>query len=296
MIAEHLKADASGLTALFIFSFGILLVALIPDVPPMQYGFIGMSFGFFALSSYQKLSGKQWKKEWKAPPALYILSILGIGLYNMLLFISLRHAPVFEINILNYLWPLFLIIFSSFYDHKNIKLLSILGIFCGLAGCIFVFWPQAGQSFFNTILPAHVVTIFAALLWAGYSTISKRYSYKVGVMAPIFGLSALLFLTGHLIFEETIMPSIFAWSVLIIYGLCRFAYVFWDFGIRHGDRQFLSSMSYLVPLFSSALLIFFGFKPSSMMVAIGGGLIVTGCLIVNADKLRKLFKKNDTTL
>src|SRR5690349_781075 len=59
--------------------------------------------------------GLPWVREWKIP-----LSTLGLGVYGLFgfhffLFMALRNAPPLEANLINYLWPLLIVVLSPLF-------------------------------------------------------------------------------------------------------------------------------------------------------------------------------------
>ena len=51
-------------------------------------------------------------RQWRASPLTWLVTITALLLYHLLLFTSFRHAPVLEANLINYLWPLCIILFT----------------------------------------------------------------------------------------------------------------------------------------------------------------------------------------
>eukprot|EP01041_Mallomonas_annulata_P015733 gene15733-33221_t len=47
--------------------------------------------------------------QWRIPLRTLALGVYGLFAYHFLLFIALRHAPAVEANLVNYLWPLFIV-------------------------------------------------------------------------------------------------------------------------------------------------------------------------------------------
>ncbi|MCD8496631.1 MAG: EamA family transporter [Alphaproteobacteria bacterium] len=131
-----------------------------------------------------------------------------------------------------------------------------------------------------------------AAIWAAYSIWAKGQNYTSSFMGPVMLISSLLCLIAHVMWEETAWPYTLAGGLVVFtLGAFRVSYVLWDIGMRRGDTLLLTSLSYCVPLASTLLMIAFGFKPEHPGIALGGALIVLGCLTVNADKLLKLFRQ-----
>lgn len=286
-----MNPNLAGLFAIAIFSIGTLLIALLKEIPSFQLGFISFTLGAFSIMAFEKIQGKNLVDAWKQPLSHYIFVTLGIGGYTTLLLISFKGAPAFEVNILNYLWPLLLTLFSGLLYKQSLKPVQIAGILLGCIGAFLLFLPSGGEGIFTNLKPGHGFAILAAFVWAFYSARARVKHYPVSLVAPAMLISALFCLICHLIFEETVFPPWQTGIVILLFGITRFCYALWDFGIRRGNQMLLASLAYFVPLLSTALFVLFGFAPSSPLIGLGGALIILGCLIVNSAQLKNLVRK-----
>lgn len=50
--------------------------------------------------------------QWRIPARTLALGVYGLFAYHFLLFIALRHAPPVEANLVNYLWPLLIVVLA----------------------------------------------------------------------------------------------------------------------------------------------------------------------------------------
>ena len=51
-------------------------------------------------------------RQWRVVPSTLALGVYGLFGFHFLLFIALRNAPPIEANLVNYLWPLFMVVLA----------------------------------------------------------------------------------------------------------------------------------------------------------------------------------------
>lgn len=284
------KANLAGFFAILIFAVGSLIYALSDSIPSFQFLSMIFLIGGSSLLVFQKLRGHGVRSQWRQPLSSYALLLFGVGVYNVLLLIAFRHAPDFEVNTLNYLWPILIVTFASVFNKSKLTPPIILGLIMGFVGTALLFLPDQNADLFSFEL-GHILSIIAAITWALYSVFAKRHDYPAGFLGPIMIICGVIYFCLHLMFEETVMPSLVMLVVIILFGLSRFCYALWDYAMQKGDQILVSTASYFTPLISTLLFIVFGLKPSSPYVAVAGGLIVLGCLTANAPKIFKTLRK-----
>ena len=132
--------------------------------------------------------------------------------------------------------------------------------------------------------------IVGAFIWAIYSERIKGKNYPASILVPVMLISGFLCGTLHFVFEETKTDfSIISIAALFLLGLTRISFALWDYTMKHAKTVMLSSLSYLVPMASAGTFILCGYKPESGAVALGGILIVLGCLVVNFRIIKSFF-------
>ncbi|MET1163041.1 MAG: DMT family transporter [Pseudoxanthomonas sp.] len=254
-------ATLSGLLAIVLWSSLALLTTATEGLPPFEV--LAISFGFAAAFGLLRTAfgGRGGWMQLRQPwPALTLTTAALFG-YHALYFIALKRAPAVEANLLNYLWPLLIVVFAGLLASVRIRGVQIVGTLLGLAAAIVLVTRGSGIEIQPHYLPGYLAALGAAVIWAAYSVLNRRHA-QVPSEAIIVAcaLVALFGLLAHLGFEQSIRPRSMQWLVLALMGIgpVGAAFLLWDHGTKHGDLAVLGSLSYLSPLLSTLLLVLAG--------------------------------------
>jgi drug/metabolite transporter (DMT)-like permease len=287
-----MNATLSGLLAIGMWSiFGVLFL-FVRELPPFEILTAVFFTGYLFYTFVQLYRREDIRHYWRQPLSYYAFWLGGAGFYTALIYIAFSIGPVFEANILNYLWPLLLVVFSVLIYREPLPFHRIAGLLLGFSGAFLVIMPSGDDGLFENVGAGHVLALMAGAVWALYSTLTRNRDYPQGFQAPAFLVFAAFCLVFHLVFEDTVMPGAQEWIFLIVMGILRISYAFWDYGMKKGNVILLASVSYFLPFLSSLLLIVFGEKPGHPLIALGAALICAGCLVVNYRQLGNLFHKS----
>jgi drug/metabolite transporter (DMT)-like permease len=208
-----------------------------------------------------------------------------------LYFVALRLAPPAEAGLLNYLWPLLIVLLSSLLPGERLAPHHIIGALLGLAGTVLLLAGNASAQFEPAHIAGFAAAFVAAFVWAGYSVMSRKLkSVRTDAVAGFCLVTALLALAVHMSFEVTVWPDgIGQWLAIAALGVgpVGAAFYAWDIGMKRGDIRVLGAASYAAPLLSTGFLIMAGFAVPSANIAFAAALIAGGGLIAAKDMLRK---------
>jgi len=227
----------------------------------------------------------------RQPPLAWIVGVGGLFGYHALYFLALRFAPPAEAGLLNYLWPLLIVLFSSLLPGERLAPHHIIGALLGLVGTVLLFAGNSGSGFAPGQLPGLVAAFVAAFVWAAYSVMSRKLkSVPTDAVAGFCLATALLAAVVHGLVEVTVWPDTLAqWLAIVALGVgpVGAAFYAWDVGMKRGDIRVLGAASYATPLLSTAFLIVAGFAKPSTTIAVAAVLIAGGGLIAAKDMFRK---------
>jgi drug/metabolite transporter (DMT)-like permease len=288
MIVSRRAATAIGFCAVLLWASLATLTAASGSVPPFEL--LALTFGVgglagVALWTVRPAAAKALRQPWP----VYLLGVGGLFGYHACYFIALRHAPVVEAGLINYLWPLLIVVFSALLPGERLKWQHLAGCVLALLGAVLVVTRGQGFNFDATYLPGYAAALIAAVIWGAYSVLSRRLPHVPSDTITGFCLvTAALATAVHFAIEPTVWPAnAWQWAAVVGLGLgpVGLAFYVWDVGVKHGDIQVLGAASYSAPLLSTALLVLTGYAAYSNTILVACVLITAGAVLAASDLL-----------
>jgi len=283
-------ATLIGLSAILMWSLLAVLTVATGTIPAFQLA--AMTFAIGALVAFASfLFRPSAFAALKQPLVAWVVGIGGLFGYHALYFLALRFAPPAEAGLLNYLWPLLIVLFSSLLPGERLLSHHIVGALLGLAGTVLLLMGGGGNGFEAGQLPGLFAAFVAAFVWASYSVMSRRLkAVPTDAVAGFCLATAVLAAIVHVLVEKTVWPQTLGqWLAIIALGIgpVGAAFFTWDIGMKRGDIRVLGAASYATPLLSTAFLILAGFARPTATIAVAAILIAGGGLIAAKDMFRK---------
>lgn len=278
-------ATLVGFAAVLLWSLLAFLTAASGTMPAFQLTAISFAVGGLSLLVIRPSSVKAMRQ----PPKVWLLGVGGLFGYHFLYFFALRSAPPVEAGLINYLWPLLIVVFSAFLPGERLKWQHILGCLLALSGAVLVVTKGQGLTLDPQYLPGYVAALCAALAWSSYSVLSRRFASVPSEAITGFCLvTAVLSTICHLLLEPTVWPdNPWQWAAVIGLGLgpVGLAFYVWDIGVKQGDIQVLGAASYSAPLLSTLILILTGYATYTNLILVACLLITLGAVVAAKDLL-----------
>lgn len=285
-------ATLVGFSAVLLWSLLAFLTAASGTMPAFQITAITFAIGGLSLLLIRPASLRAMRQ----PPEVWLLGVGGLFGYHALYFFALRSAPPVEAGLINYLWPLLIVVFSAFLPGERLRWQHIAGCLLALAGAILVVTRGRGFTLDAQYLPGYLAALCAALAWSSYSVLSRRFASVPSEAITGFCLvTAVLAGICHVVFEQTVWPeTAWQWAAVVGLGLgpVGLAFYVWDIGVKQGDIQVLGAASYLTPLLSTLVLIVTGYAQYTHLVLVACLLITAGAIVAAKDLL---FARKATT-
>ena len=282
-------ATLIGLSAVGMWSLLGLMASAAGPVPPFELN--AMAFGISGVVATLWLAATGRVAVLRQPWPVWLLGVGGLFGFHFFYFTSLGLAPKVEANLVNYTWPLLIVVFSGLLPGERLKPHHILGALCGLGGAALIVTKGKGLEIAPQHLAGYLAAIASAFIWSSYSVASRRFgSVPTATVAGFCLATAALSLVCHLALETTVWPDgTVAWVAVIGLGLfpVGLAFFVWDYGVKNGDIQILGAASYLSPLLSTLFLILAGYGAFTWIIAVAAALITGGALIASKDMLTR---------
>jgi drug/metabolite transporter (DMT)-like permease len=214
--------------------------------------------------------------QFRVPLPTLALGVYGLFGFHFLLFIALRNAPPVQANLVNYLWPLGMVVLAPvFLPGTRLTWRQLLAALLGFGGAALAI--LGGQSLDTGLAWGYLPALGSAFVWASYSLLTQRVaafpSAAIGLFALVSGLLSLL---CHALLEPAAQVSARDWPWLILMGLgpLGVAFFLWDAALKRGDARQIGLLSFLTPLLSTLLLLWHRDELISASVAAAAALIV----------------------
>lgn len=278
-----------GLGAILLWSVTIALTrSLSEEVGPLKAGCAVYLAAGALLVLLHLVRGPSLRSVLSLPKP-FLLGCGGLFLaYGLLLFLALAsardRAQAVEVGLLNYLWPALTLALSVPVLGNRAAPGFLAGTALALAGVWLVLAHDAPASWREVLggVAGHpmpfLLGVLAALTWALYSTLSRRWG------TPESGGAVQLFLlaTGIAFGALSLArPAPGEWStkaaaeVAAMAVATSLAYFFWDMAMRKGDLVLVAAWSYLTPLLSTLV-------SCALLGVLPGLTLWLGCLAIVA--------------
>jgi drug/metabolite transporter (DMT)-like permease len=227
------------------------------------------------LSLLRKHSMKDyWRFSW--------MGALGVFAYSTLLFGALQRSTAQEAFIINYTWPLWMVILAMPLLKERFNTRKAIALLAGFAG-VYLVATQGGFLMPRTEnLYGNLLALAAAFCYGLFSVLGKRHDDdKTTSMLIYFTTTLILSFAAVLTFSNipTLNPA--QWAGLLWLGVFATAlpFISWFLALKHGDVSAMSSVVFLTPFMSLIYIYFLLEEPIHLSSILGLGLITAGILL-----------------
>ena len=285
-------AFALGSTAIWSGNF-IIARGLSDSIPPVTLAFWRwvVATAVFLPFAIKPLIA-EWNTLKKHVPYLSITALLGITIFNTLIYVAGHTTTAVNLSLISITFPVFIIIFSRLFFGEAITLNKGIGIALVLMGVVLLITKGALSSLLDiSFAIGDLWMLIAAVVFAVYSILLKRRPPELGLLAFQFStfILGLLFLFPFFLWEQAIVPPVAfeARTLLSILYVGIFAslvaFSLWNKAITAVGPSKAAMIYYLLPLFSGVLAYLFLGESIQVVHFYSALLIVSGILAANYE-------------
>ncbi|RCS58610.1 DMT family transporter [Parvibium lacunae] len=235
------------------------------------------------------LAYRRWS-SWRVSVNTWLVGVGGIFGFHFFLFLALRLAPPIAANLINYLWPLLIVVLApAILPNCPLSRRHLLAACLGLVGAVIAILANHGIDTISGTPPrwqqawlGYLLAAGSAITWAVYSLLCKRLPYFSSWAIGGFCLvSGLLALTCHALLEPSVRLTQRDWAYLLVLGLGPMgaAFYLWDAALKQGDPRQIGVLSYATPVLSTLCLILSSGGLPNAWVMLAVSLIVLASLL-----------------
>jgi len=272
VVGKYLNTDISPLTLAF-WRWFVATLILVP-----------LTFSYLR-NDWQRIV-KQWK-------LMVFLSLLGVSLFNTILYYSTQSTDATNIALIQTSMPLMVVVISFVLFSQKISIGTFIGLLFGIMGAMIVIFKGSfslsfsTSNFTNTVSIGDVSMLLAVFIYALYSVllvkVQKIHQYSLLLVTFMIGT---LLLTPFFLWEQfssgTFIPD--TSSTLLILYLAIFpsilAYLFWNFGVAeigsHTTGLFICFIPVFTPMIAAIFLneiLYFYHYLGILMIILSVGIV-----------------------
>lgn len=215
--------------------------------------------------------------------AMFGMGALGIYLYYIFLYGSFALAPAGQVNVVNYLWPVFIIVFSIPILKEKYNNTTLLAISVSFLGAFIAFTKGTLSLFSNEYALGYLSAALGAVCYGLFSVLGKKLKYeKFTSMFVYYLFAALLIIPTSILISGIVVPTSLSTilAILVLGGVMNsIGFVLWFKALASGHTHKTANMLYAVPFLAMVWTYFLNAEPFSIFSVLGLSLILSGILI-----------------
>lgn len=210
------------------------------------------------------------------------LGFLGTYLYYILLYFGYARAQGLEILVLQYSWPIFIVLLSLVLLKEKLTLRKFLAVALGFFGVILVLTKGNFTQIRLDNFGVDLLVLLAAFVFGLFSVLSKKVKLEPYTLITVYFLAATVAaLVSMLWLSELALPTKNALIPILVNGLFvnGFSYIFWLKALKAAEASFVAPFVFLTPVLAAVYLIVFFQEPMLPVYGIGLAAVIAGGLI-----------------
>ena len=275
-----MKSDLAALGAVLLWASLATLSSGLSHIPPLLMTGIGLLIG-----SLLALPLSRFRiSKLKVSPKLLGIGVYGLFGFHLALFAALQNAPAVQANLVNYLWPLLIVVLAPAFTGGKLKLKHVISALAGFVGAALAILSGAQLS--GGLEIGYLYALIADVIWATYSLLTKRFgSFPTSAIGVFAFASGVLAIAAHFLFEPSATITGSDWLMLLVMGLGPLggAFYLWDYALKRGSAQRVGLISFATPLLSTLFLLLATGQTPTPLLFVSAALIIGAAYVGRSE-------------
>ena len=237
---------------------------------------------------------------WQSSKRFALLSLLGVGSYNVLLYLALKSSTPINVTLIGASMPIWAIVIGALFYKEQPNIKQIIGALISLIGVTVVIVRGELERLIEIeFVAGDLLMVLATILWGAYSwmlshpkeSTERTWPWSYFLLAQVgFGFCWSL---GFAVTEWQLQYSYFTWSwptvlmiIYVIIGPSLIAYRCWGLGVSGAGATVATFFTNLIPLFTAILSTLLLQKPPELFQGVAFALILAGIYLSIQKKKR----------
>ncbi|TVY09560.1 DMT family transporter [Paenibacillus cremeus] len=219
------------------------------------YGIAAVSFSILFIVWWKRKPKTIWTGK-----SVILLMCCGVFtfLYDILYVKALEMLPAVEASMLNYLFPIFIVLFAVPMNHEKLNKYKVISIILGFAGTLLLVTKGDLASLHLTNLLGDLMAIAAAVCWGLYTNLLKKNTLDLFHSTLIITITASLLSTiGMALNSRFTVPSLPDFSYLAWISLSTHVVGFFLYyrALQYASASLVASFTYFTPFITLGLIV-----------------------------------------
>lgn len=238
------------------------------------------------------------KKEhfWK----LVGIGIVGNLFYQLLFIIGINYTYAANAAVMLGTIPIWVALLSQFFTDEKLTFYKTAGVVFAFVGVAFIiFGSQRPDSFESETFLGNVITLIAAVCWAAYTILSRKY---LRVYSPL-QYSAFMSVVGLMSLMMVGLPFMIElnWSEISLVGYggvfysgalsVGLAYILWNNGVKKIGAVRTAAYQNLVPVLGLVFGVVLLGEELALLQYIGAALVIAGIVLARLKVRNSITEK-----
>jgi drug/metabolite transporter (DMT)-like permease len=291
-MSSQTKGALFALLATLLWSVNMVIASGIKGhIPPVGLAFWRWTIACIVLAPFALKSAiENWKIIKKNIRYLMLTAVLGITIFNTLIYFAGKTTSAVNLSLIAISIPLFIVVLSRIIFKEKVSNMKIVGIATIIIGVLVLITKGSLGALLHINFTIGDLLMLVACFFFAYYTILVRqkpkeltpkvFLFSVFVLGVIFLFP--FYLWEHLFYKKVIFDTktILTTGYVGIFA-SLVSYYLWNEAIRLIGTSKTAVIYYLIPVFSGILAYFFLGQAIVITQIISMGIIITGLLITN---------------